>query len=151
MLNINKVVLVGRLTKDPELRKTQSNASVCQFTLAVNRNYKPENGQQEADFIQCVAWRQSADYLTQYARKGDQVGVDGEVQTRSYESDGKKVYVTEIKVNHLCIESKRAAETKPAPSYEPSYEPTSEPTYPEEDNFSNTPSLDISSDDLPFY
>lgn len=145
---LNRVQLVGRLTKDPELRKTQSNASVCQFTLAVNRDFKSEGGP-EADFITCIAWRQSADYLTQYAYKGDLVCLYGRIQTRTYEDkDKKKVYVTEVLVEHLSIESKPGTVTVQSRTVAvPEYEPEEE----YDDNFSNTPSLDISSDDLPFY
>ena len=145
---LNRVQLVGRLTKDPELRKTQSNTSVCQFTLAVNRDFKPEGGP-EADFITCIAWRQSADYLTQYAHKGDLVCLYGRIQTRTYEDkDKKKVYVTEVLVEHLSIESKPGTVTAQSRTAAvPKYEPEEE----YDDNFSNTPSLDISSDDLPFY
>ena len=93
---INRVVLTGRLTRDLELRRTQSGTSVVSFTLAVDRNFRRE-GQPEADFINCVAWRQSADFLGQYARKGALVGVEGRIQTRSYDrQDGTKQYVTEV-------------------------------------------------------
>jgi len=149
MININNVSLVGRLTKDPELRKTQSNTSVCGFTLACNRDFVSEGGQ-EADFINCIAWRQSADFLTKYARKGDYVGVRGRIQTRSYENESnKKVYVTEVLVEHLCIDTKREA-SKEDNSQVPE---ASIPQYDMDNDggFSNTPSLDISSDDLPFY
>lgn len=97
MININRVVLVGRLTKDPDLRKTQSNLSVCQFTLAVDRLYKKD----EADFISCVAWKQSADFLAQFASKGTIVSVDGRIQTRSYESDKGMVYITEVIADNI--------------------------------------------------
>lgn len=107
---INKVILLGRLTKDPEVRKTQNNLSVCSFTLAVNRRFKSESGP-EADFINCIAWRQSADYLSTYATKGSQVAVEGSIQTRNYDDkDGKKVYITEIAVDSLSIISTQKVE-----------------------------------------
>ena len=148
MININNVSLVGRLVRDPDLRKTQSNQSVCSFTIAVNRDYKKKDGKYEADFIGCLAWNQSADFITQYARKGDEVGIKGRIQTRSYEDQNKKtVYITEVLAEHICIGSRKDGENvgrqMPAPST------SVEEEY--EDDFSNTPSLDISSDDLPFY
>ncbi len=93
MININKVVLVGRITKDPELRKTQSNTSVCQFTLAIDRRFSKSD---EADFISCVAWKQPAEYLAQYAYKGTIVSVEGRIQTRTYEGNNGTVYITEV-------------------------------------------------------
>ena len=94
---INNVVLVGRLTKDIELRKTNSNISTCTFTLACNRRYSSANNNgPAADFINCVAWRQSADFLAQYATKGAIVGVEGRITTRNYEGQNGKVYVTEV-------------------------------------------------------
>lgn len=100
---MNSVALVGRLTKDPELKKTQSGVSYCQFTLAVDRRVSRDaQTQQTADFIGCVAWRQSADYLTEYGQKGSMVALEGKIQTRNYDDrDGKKVYVTEVVANNL--------------------------------------------------
>ena len=95
---INRVILVGRLTRDPMLRKTQSGLSVATFTVACDRRFSGGNGQdRQTDFISCVAWRQSADFLGQYAHKGALVGVDGRIQTRNYDNaSGQKVYVTEV-------------------------------------------------------
>lgn len=94
---INNVVLVGRLTKDAELRYTPSNVAVATFTLAVNRNRKNENGEREADFINCVIWRQSAENLANWAKKGSLIGIKGRIQTRNYENQqGQRVYVTEV-------------------------------------------------------
>ena len=96
---INRVVLVGRLTRDVEVRKTASGLSVATFTVACDRRMargQDGNNQQSADFISCVAWRQAADFLGSYARKGALVGVEGRIQTRNYDRDGQKVYVTEI-------------------------------------------------------
>jgi len=95
MININNVTLVGRLTKDIELKKTQSNKSYVQFTLAVGRRFKNEGGP-EADFINCVAWNQVAEFLGKYAMKGNICSVEGRIQTRSYEKDGNKTYITEV-------------------------------------------------------
>ena len=96
MQDINRVVLIGRLTRDPELRKTQSGTSVCSFTLAVNRRQN-QDGTQEADFINCVAWNKLADNIQLYQKKGNQLGIEGRVNTRSYDNQqGQKVYVTEV-------------------------------------------------------
>lgn len=103
---INNVVLVGRLTKDVEVKKTQSGLSVASFTVACDRRLSQEqrnNNEQSADFISCVAWRGSADFLGNYAHKGDTVGVEGRIQTRTYDRDGQKVYVTEIVANSVSI------------------------------------------------
>src|SRR5690625_1783146 len=94
---MNRVVLVGRLTRDPDLRYTPNGVAVATFTVAVNRPFKNQQGEQEADFINCVAWRKQAENLANYMRKGSLVGVDGRVQTRSYDNqEGRRVYVTEI-------------------------------------------------------
>lgn len=94
---INNVVLVGRLTKDPDLRYTSSGQAVAQFTLAVNRNFTSKSGERETDFINCVIWRKPAETLANYMRKGSLVGVTGRIQTRNYENQqGQRVYVTEV-------------------------------------------------------
>jgi len=98
---INRVVLVGRLTKDPELRRTQSGTSVVSYTIAVNRR-SAQPGQPDADFINCVAWNKTAELMAQYLHKGSLIGVEGRIQTRSYENQqGQKVYVTEVLVNMI--------------------------------------------------
>lgn len=94
---MNSVCLVGRLTKNPELRYTPSNQAVATFSLAVNRNFKSQNGEREADFINCVIWRQQAENLANWAKKGALIGITGRIQTRSYENQqGQRVYVTEV-------------------------------------------------------
>ena len=94
---INNTVLVGRLTKTVELRYTPSNVAVATFTLAVNRTFKNENGDREADFINCVMWRQQAENLASWCKKGALIGVTGRIQTRSYDNQqGQRVYVTEV-------------------------------------------------------
>ena len=98
---INRVVLVGRLTKDPVLRKTTNGASVVSFTVACNRLFKQE-GQPEADFINTVVWNKTAESVAQYTHKGSLVGVEGRIQTRSYDDrDGKRVYVTEVVADNV--------------------------------------------------
>ena len=94
---LNRVVLVGRLTKDPEFRTTQNSVSVATFTLAVNRNFKNKNGEQQADFINVVVFRQQAENVNNYLSKGNLAGVDGRIQSRSYENKiGQRVYVSEV-------------------------------------------------------
>ncbi|MCR1798287.1 single-stranded DNA-binding protein [Staphylococcus warneri] len=94
---LNRVVLVGRLTKDPEFRTTQNGVSVTTFTLAVNRNFKNKNGEQQADFINVVVFRQQAENVNNYLSKGNLASVDGRIQSRSYENkEGQRVYVTEV-------------------------------------------------------
>lgn len=165
MININHVTLVGRLVRDVELRKTSSNTSVCSFTVACDRRFKSQNGGQDADFISCIAWRQSADFLARYASKGTIVSVEGRIQTRSYDNaQGQKVYVTEVVADNVQIISNNRNNTSDttnqtftpnqSPNYNQTFTPNVEPGYDSgayEDDFSNTPSLDISSDDLPFY
>ena len=94
---INNVTLVGRLTKDPDLRYTQSGTAVGQFTLAINRNFTNANNEREADFINCVIWRKAAESLANYATKGTLIGLTGRIQTRNYENQqGQRIYVTEV-------------------------------------------------------
>ena len=113
---INRVVLVGRLTRDVEVRKTASGLSVATFTVACDRRVargQDGNNQQSADFISCVAWRQAADFLGSYARKGALVGVEGRIQTRNYDRDGQKVYVTEIVCDTVnLLESKSQSQSR---------------------------------------
>lgn len=99
---INRVVLTGRLTRDVELRYTQSGAAVATFTLAVDRRFTNQQGKREADFISCVIWRKSAENFAQYMHKGSLVGIEGRVQTRNYENQqGQRVYVTEVVVENF--------------------------------------------------
>lgn len=95
---MNRFVGVGRLVADPELRYTSNGGhAVANFRLAINRPFKNQDGEQEADFINCVAWRKQAENLANYMRKGSQIGVDGRIQTRSYDNDqGQRIFVTEV-------------------------------------------------------
>lgn len=94
---MNRVVIVGRLTRDPDLRYTPNGVAVANFTVAANRPFKNQQGEQEADFINCVVWRAAAENLANYMKKGSMVGVDGRIQTRRYDDkDGKTVFVTEV-------------------------------------------------------
>lgn len=97
---LNYTALQGRLTKDVEVKMTQSGTPVCQFTVAVNRDYKNQDGNTEADFITCVAWKNTAEFIGKYFRKGQEIIVEGQLQVRSYtDKDGAKRYVTEVKVD----------------------------------------------------
>lgn len=105
---INRTVLVGRLTRDPDLRYTASGAAVATFTVAVNRQFTNASGEREADFINCVIWRKAAENFANFTHKGSLIGVDGRIQTRSYDNQqGTRVYVTEVVVeNFSLLESK---------------------------------------------
>ena len=94
---MNKIILIGRLTKDPELKYTQSGTAVCTFNLAVNRRFSNQNGEREADFINCQAWQKTAEFVANYFKKGQQMALEGRLQVRSYDgNDGKKHWVTEV-------------------------------------------------------
>ncbi|MBU8905775.1 single-stranded DNA-binding protein [Desertibacillus haloalkaliphilus] len=94
---INRVILVGRLTRDPELKYTPNGVAVSNFTLAVNRPFSNQQGEREADFVNCVVWRKQAENVANFLKKGSLAGVDGRLQTRSYENnEGRRVFVTEI-------------------------------------------------------
>lgn len=137
---INNVVLIGRLTRDPELRYTPSNIAVATFNLAVNRNFKNQDGEREADFINCVAWQKSAENLANWTRKGMLIGITGRIQTRSYENQqGQRVYVTEVVADSFQVLEKRDNSANHS-SMDSQMPP----------NFGNGQPMDISDDDLPF-
>lgn len=99
---MNKVFLIGRLTRDPELRYTSTNLPVASFTVAVNRTFTNQSGEREADFINVVVWRKQAENIKNYLRQGSQIAIDGRLQTRSYDGeDGKKRYVTEVVADNV--------------------------------------------------
>ena len=99
---MNKVILIGRLTKDPEVRNTSNQTAFCNFTIAVDRRFKDQNGQRQADFISCIAWRQTASFIGSYFRKGSKIAVVGSLQTRTYDdNNGQKRYVTEVVVDEV--------------------------------------------------
>lgn len=142
---INNVVLVGRLTKDPDLRYTGNGTAVASFKLAVNRDFKNGNGEQEADFINCVIWRKSAETLANTVRKGQQIGIIGRVQTRSYENQqGQKIFVTEIVAERFNYLEKRevTGDSQNQSNSQQKFDGNNDP-------FSGS-SIDISDDDLPF-
>lgn len=140
---INNVTLVGRLTKDVELRYTPSNVAVGTFTLAVNRNFKDKDGNREADFINCVIWRKGAETLANYAKKGSQIGITGRIQTRNYENQqGQSVYVTEVIAENFSLLDSRNSNQQQS-QQTPNFSRNNE-------TFSNSNPMDISDDDLPF-
>lgn len=162
---INNVVLVGRMTRDAELRYTPSNQAVATFTLAVNRNFKNQNGEREADFINVVIWRQQAENLANWAKKGALIGITGRIQTRNYENQqGQRVYVTEVIADNFQLLESRTAREGQGGGYQASnsfaggndYAPSSQPVSStpnfarDESPFGTTNPMDISDDDLPF-
>jgi len=134
---INRTVLVGRITKTPELKYTQSNIAFSKFTLAVNRTF----GDKETDFVQCIVWRKQAENLCKFVTKGSLLGLEGRIQTGSYDDkDGKRVYTTDIVCDSVqFLEPK--GDTQSSPQYTPNHgvEPVE-----------IRPNIDISSDDLPY-
>lgn len=147
---INNVTLVGRLTRDPELKYTQQNTAVANFTLAVNRRFKSASGEREADFINCVIWKTGAENLSNWGKKGMLIGVTGSIQVRSYEDNsGKRIYVTEVLAdNFQMFESRQERENAgnrqavQAPRKPVQSTPTPGP-------LAGQP-LEIADDDLPF-
>jgi single-strand DNA-binding protein len=149
---INNVVLVGRITRDLEIRKTPNGASVLNFNIAVNRRGTQQPGQPDADFINCVAWNRTADLMGQYLHKGSLIGVQGRIQTRSYDNQqGQRVYVTEVVADSVqFLESRNAqsGQQMEAPSYQQPSMPVQDTSF--DDTFSAEDTVNIASDDLPF-
>lgn len=110
---LNKVILIGRFTRDPELRSTPSGISTCSFSLAVDRNYSSQNGERQTDFINCVAWRRTAEFISKYFSKGNLVCVEGSIQTRSWkDNDGNNRYATDVVVDQTYfVESKKSTQS----------------------------------------
>lgn len=137
---INNVTIVGRLTRDPELKYTPSNIAITTFNMAVNRNFKNQAGDREADFINCMIWRQQAENLANWCKKGNLVGITGRIQTRSYDNQqGQRVYVTEVVADTFQLLEKRdnTANQSNIEDQMPA-------------SFGATNPLDISDDDMPF-
>lgn len=150
---INSTVLVGRLTRDPELKYTTSNIAVATFSLAVNRNFKDANGERETDFINCVIWRQQAENLANWAKKGALIGITGRIQTRSYENQqGQRVYVTEVVAENFQMLESRAV--REGGNTNGGYNQQPQQQAPNNSRggtpFGNSNPMDITSDDLPF-
>lgn len=161
---INRVTLIGRLTRDPELRTTSNGIAVATFTLAVDRNFTNSRGERDADFINCVVWRKPAEILCNYTSKGSQIGIDGRLQTRTYDDkDGKRVYVTEVVIEDFTfLDTRQDRENRqnnaggnnsqPKNSSSTANKPNnSANTKKPADPFSDSKdTVDISDDDLPF-
>jgi single-strand DNA-binding protein len=155
---INRIVLVGRLTKDPELRYTPNGVPVTSFTLAVNRTFSNQQGEREADFINCIVWRKAAENVANYLKKGSLAGVEGRLQTRSYDNpEGKRMFFTEVVADSVQFLEPKGATASQGNNYSgPNQGNNSQPQQrnvaPRNDNpFSSEGSqVDISDDDLPF-
>ncbi len=139
---MNRVILVGRITKDPEQKMTQSNIPVVSFTLAVNRQFADQSGERQADFIQCVVWRKQAENLARYVKKGALLGIEGRIQTRQYEADNGTRYVTEV----VC-DSVQFLESK-SDTGDTTYEKESDAA--DNDEFYETSKQLAAEEDLPF-
>lgn len=157
---MNSVQLIGRLTKDIDLRYTQSGTAVGSFNLAVERNFKNADGERETDFIRCQIWRKAAENLEKYTSKGSLIGIEGSVQTRNYENNqGQRVYVTEINVdNFTLLESKKDSQNNQmANDYSSQNATDSNYTQSNQNNSqgnvnanANGGSINVTDDDLPF-
>ena len=150
---MNKVILIGRLTRDPELRTTPSGVATTTFTVAVDRNFvNQQSGQREADFINCVAWRKQAENISRYCFKGTQVAVEGRIQTRNYDAqDGTKRYVTEVICDNVTFLGSKNSNGRDNSS--DMSEPSSdiETTNLDEDPYANMgDEVALTDDDLPF-
>ena len=143
---LNRAVLVGRLTKELELKYTQSGTAVASFNLAVNRQFTNQQGEREADFISCVIWRKGAENLANFTHKGSLIGVDGRIQTRNYENQqGQRVYITEVVVENFTL-------LEPKETKQPQANTNVLNNAPSVDQFAsnNGAAIDITDDDLPF-
>lgn len=124
---MNKVILVGRLTRDPELRNTPSGIACCTFTVACDRRYADQSGNRQADFLNCVAWRERAEFVAKYFAKGRRIGLEGSIQTRSYEKDGQNRTATEILVDSVeFVENKPQQQPQPESAIYHTPEPPSD-------------------------
>lgn len=114
MASFNKVILIGNMVADPELKQTQGGLSVCSFSIAVNRRFKSENGQQECDFIPIVAWRQQAEFVCRYFKKGQPILICGQIQIRTWtNNNNEKRYTTEVIADEVSFVAPTSAEQKP--------------------------------------
>ena len=144
---INRTVLVGRLTKDPELKYTPSGVPMARFTLAVNRPFSNQQGEKEADFINCIAWRKQAENLSNFMKKGNMVGIEGRIQTGSFEGqDGKRVFTTDVIADSIqFLEARGGGNGSQNTQGQQNYTRT------EQDPFANSKGpIEVNSDDLPF-
>lgn len=145
---INQTILVGRLVREVELRYTPNNQAVATFTLAVNRPFKNQNGEREADFINCVIWRQQAENLANWAKKGALIGITGRIQTRNYENQqGQRVYVTEVVAESFQLLEFNNQSNHNQNQGQPRH--NQQPDFGRNEQMNANP-MDISDDDLPF-
>lgn len=150
---MNNTSLVGRLTRDPELRYTPSGVAVANFTVAVNRTFKDQNGEQGADFINCVSFRKQAENLANYQKKGNQIGITGRIQTGKYENnEGKTVYTTQVVAENIeYLEPKSSGRMGGQSDYSSAPPAGKQNHSPSPDPFKDHGQpIDISDDDLPF-
>ena len=149
---MNKAILIGRLTRDPEMRTTASGTTTTSFTVAVTRTYTNQNGEREADFINCVAWRKQAENIAKYCQKGSQVAVEGRIQTRSYDAqDGTKRYVTEVIADNVTFLGSKGNVESFAGNNDMGSNPDITTTDISEDPFKDFgEEVALSDDDLPF-
>ncbi len=168
---MNKVLLTGRITKDPEVKYTSNGIANVNFTVAVDRGYKDQSGQRQADFINCVAWRQQADFISRYVKKGNMLAVEGNIQTRNYQGqDGQTKYITEVvvdSVENLSPRDPNQATMQPqSQNYQQPYNNYNNPGYgnsqpqnqtyqqPQQPRFEtnnqNAFNINVEDDDLPF-
>ena len=139
---MNKVFLIGRLTRDPELRYTSANIPSATFSLAVNRNFTNQNGEREADFINIVVWRKQAENVKNYLTKGSQVAIDGRIQTRTYDAqDGTKRYVTEVVADNVQFLDRAGSRDGGDNFAQPAFQDSATPY-----DFSSTSSQDATTD-----
>ena len=145
---LNKVILMGRLVRDPELRSTPTGANVCTFSIAVDRGYVRQGEERQADFINIVAWRSTAEFVSKYFVKGQMIAVVGRIQTRNYDDkDGKRVYVTEVVADEVSFtESKKDSGAQPATYTTAAAQAPQQTQPPVSDGFQVVPD----EDDLPF-
>lgn len=164
-VSMNKVILMGRLTRDVEMRQTPNGVSLARFSIAVNRRFAGKDAQQQADFINCVAWRQTGEFIARYFQKGSMIAVVGSIQSRSWDgNDGKKQYATEVVVDEAYFTGSRAESgTQGGGNYQnqgfnqggfnaPQSQPAqgSEPNFGDDFDMGDFSDLDGSEDDLPF-
>lgn len=160
---INRTILVGRITKDPELKYTQSNVAYVRFTIAVNRTFTEANGERKADFIGCVAWRNQAENLAKFIRKGGLIGVEGRIQTGQFDDqNGNRQFTTDVvcdSIQFLEPKNSNNAPSKPEPQefnpsgyyrqdYNQQVQNQSRPQQSKPQQ--RTPQIDVAEDDLPF-
>lgn len=146
---MNKAVLLGRLTRDPELKSTGNGISYASFTIAVDRRFKGKDGERQADFINCVAWRQTADFIAKYFPKGRLIAVCGSIQTRTWDDqEGKKHYITEVVVDEANFAGSNGQQNSNTPTSNSSTSESIPDDFAEITGF--VPFEDGSEDDCPF-